>query len=60
MGSFIKDQRYVHRADGDAVSFLMEGSYWTGGVHPNSYTKGVTLDTRTGKSLAARASSDDW
>ena len=48
---FIKDQRYVHRADEDVVSFLMEGSYWTGGVHPNSYTKGVTLDTRTGKSL---------
>lgn len=48
---FVKDQRYVHRADEDVVSFLMEGSYWTGGVHPNSYSRGVTLDTRSGKAL---------
>lgn len=48
---FVKDQRYVHRADEDVVSFLMEGSYWTGGVHPNSYSRGLTLDTRTGQTL---------
>ena len=48
---FVKDLRYVHRADERTVSFLMEGSYWTGGIHPNTFSKGVTLDTRTGKVL---------